>query len=214
MVLQLVVGVVLVLLWGLWSCFAAHVFFCVLTILADLLAYLLVCLSAVLGCLSVCLLAVLAGLFVRFFVSVCMWQGDVIPKNILMIGPTGCGKTEIARRVAKMSQAPFIKVRTHFVVDLFVGVFIRSSVCSFLFFRFLCASSFRDFFHLRTLIRYCLIFHLIFRFRFRWPFRFRNNLVAFSFIGMRVGSEVFDWSRWRWFTDGLTFFVFSPFGVA
>ena len=37
-------------------------------------------------------------------------QGEVTPKNILMIGPTGVGKTEIARRLAKLSNAPFIKV--------------------------------------------------------------------------------------------------------
>ncbi len=37
-------------------------------------------------------------------------QGEVAPKNILMIGPTGVGKTEIARRLAKLTGAPFIKV--------------------------------------------------------------------------------------------------------
>ena len=35
---------------------------------------------------------------------------EVTPKNILMIGPTGVGKTEISRRLAKLAQAPFIKV--------------------------------------------------------------------------------------------------------
>ena len=35
---------------------------------------------------------------------------DIIPKNILMIGPTGVGKTEIARRLAKLTRSPFLKV--------------------------------------------------------------------------------------------------------
>src|SRR3990172_7371179 len=35
---------------------------------------------------------------------------EIAPKNILMIGPTGVGKTEIARRLAKLAQAPFLKV--------------------------------------------------------------------------------------------------------
>src|ERR671912_1758871 len=37
-------------------------------------------------------------------------RGDVAPKNILMIGPTGVGKTEIARRLAGLTGAPFVKV--------------------------------------------------------------------------------------------------------
>jgi ATP-dependent HslUV protease ATP-binding subunit HslU len=37
-------------------------------------------------------------------------KADVTPKNILMIGPTGVGKTEIARRMAKVTDAPFVKV--------------------------------------------------------------------------------------------------------
>ena len=47
---------------------------------------------------------------------------EVLPKNILMIGPTGVGKTEIARRLAKLAQAPFLKVEaTKFTEVGYVG---------------------------------------------------------------------------------------------
>ncbi len=49
-------------------------------------------------------------------------RDEVIPKNILMIGPTGVGKTEIARRLAKLAQSPFIKVEaTKFTEVGYVG---------------------------------------------------------------------------------------------
>lgn len=56
-------------------------------------------------------------------------QDDVIPKNILMIGPTGVGKTEIARRLAKLANAPFIKVEaTKFTEVGYVGRDVESII--------------------------------------------------------------------------------------
>jgi ATP-dependent HslUV protease ATP-binding subunit HslU len=49
-------------------------------------------------------------------------RDEVLPKNILMIGPTGVGKTEIARRLAKLAEAPFIKIEaTKFTEVGYVG---------------------------------------------------------------------------------------------
>src|SRR5436305_620973 len=54
---------------------------------------------------------------------------DVLPKNILMIGPTGVGKTEIARRVARLVDAPFVKVEaTRFTEAGYVGQDVETIV--------------------------------------------------------------------------------------
>ncbi|MBI4030922.1 MAG: ATP-dependent protease ATPase subunit HslU [Proteobacteria bacterium] len=56
-------------------------------------------------------------------------QEEIYPKNILMIGPTGVGKTEIARRLAKLAQAPFIKVEaTKFTEVGYVGKDVESII--------------------------------------------------------------------------------------
>ena len=56
-------------------------------------------------------------------------RNEITPKNILMIGPTGVGKTEIARRLARLANAPFIKVEaTKFTEVGYVGRDVESIV--------------------------------------------------------------------------------------
>ena len=56
-------------------------------------------------------------------------RGEITPKNILMIGPTGVGKTEIARRLARLADAPFIKVEaTKFTEVGYVGKDVDSII--------------------------------------------------------------------------------------
>ena len=57
------------------------------------------------------------------------WQDDIMPKNILMIGSTGVGKTEIARRIAKMMKVPFVKVEASKYTEVgFVGRDVESMI--------------------------------------------------------------------------------------
>ena len=56
-------------------------------------------------------------------------RNEITPKNILMIGPTGVGKTEISRRLAKLANAPFIKIEaTKFTEVGYVGRDVESIV--------------------------------------------------------------------------------------
>ncbi len=57
---------------------------------------------------------------------------EIVPKNILMIGPTGVGKTEIARRLAKLARAPFLKVEASKFTEVgYVGRDVESMIRDF-----------------------------------------------------------------------------------
>src|SRR2546423_13539906 len=57
---------------------------------------------------------------------------EVIPKNIIMIGPTGVGKTEIARRLAKLANSPFLKVEASKFTEVgYVGRAVESMIRDF-----------------------------------------------------------------------------------
>ena len=58
-------------------------------------------------------------------------RDEVLPKNILMIGPTGVGKTEISRRLSKLAQAPFVK--TQISDATLIAFFAISSADKFVF---------------------------------------------------------------------------------
>src|SRR5437868_13419076 len=56
-------------------------------------------------------------------------KDDIYPKNIILIGPTGVGKTEIARRLAKLAQAPFVKVEASKFTEVgYVGRDVESMI--------------------------------------------------------------------------------------